>query len=190
MEIYGISLQAAAFVRLFLAASADTSESAPGTSAGIENGILLAIQYGWYLLLIVAGILLLALVKRRAKRTLTPETVKQNCLSLKKRLEDTLKEEEKDKIGRNGMFSQAKLMKLCSAAEEAMWSATRLVEERKDLVFDGVVGKLDEIANLLADCADNAFAEREESEKSVRAALQKTEAVLVQIEEIIKTRKE
>lgn len=85
------------------------------------------------------------------------------------------------------MFSQTKLMKLRSMAEESMWSAARLVEERKDLVFDGVVSNLDEIANLLADCADNAFAEREENEKNVRAALKKTEGVLAQIEAIIKT---
>ena len=190
MGAYGIFLKVASFFPALVAVSADVSESVSDTPVAIEGGIQLAIQYGWYLILIVAGILLLALVRRRAKKNLTPEAVKQNCISLQKRLEDTLKEDEKEKSGRSGMFSQTKLMKLRSMAEESMWSAARLVEERKDLVFDGVVSSLDEIANLLADCADNAFAEREENEKIVRAALNKTEGVLAQIEAIIKQRKE
>ena len=51
------------FVNVLLSASDSLSE---GTSAGEigENAFRLAIQYGWYILLIVAGLLLLAFVKR------------------------------------------------------------------------------------------------------------------------------
>lgn len=55
------------FVNVFLSASDSLSE---GTSAGEigENAFRLAIQYGWYILLIVAGLLLLAFVKRKFQK--------------------------------------------------------------------------------------------------------------------------
>ncbi|MFQ7079543.1 MAG: hypothetical protein ACLRSW_17345 [Christensenellaceae bacterium] len=68
------------FVNVFLSASDSLSE---GTSAGEigENAFRLAIQYGWYILLIVAGLLLLAFVKRKSRKNLTPSAVRQSCLT-------------------------------------------------------------------------------------------------------------
>lgn len=88
------------FVNVLLSASDSLSE---GTSAGEigENAFRLAIQYGWYILLIVAGLLLLAFVKRKSRKNLTPSAVRQSCLTLKKKLEVVLDERDKS---RNGLF--------------------------------------------------------------------------------------
>lgn len=92
------------FVNVFLSASDSLSE---GTSAGEigENAFRLAIQYGWYILLIVAGLLLLAFVKRKSRKNLTPSAVRQSCLTLKKKLEVVLDERDKS---RNGLFNRQK----------------------------------------------------------------------------------
>ena len=98
------------FVNVLLSASDSLSE---GTSAGEigENAFRLAIQYGWYILLIVAGLLLLAFVKRKSRKNLTPSAVRQSCLTLKKKLEVVLDERDKS---RNGLFNQANVAKLRS----------------------------------------------------------------------------
>ena len=172
------------FVNVLLSASDSLSE---GTSAGEigENAFRLAIQYGWYILLIVAG-LLLAFVKRKSRKNLTPSAVRQSCLPLKKKLEVVLDERDKS---RNGLFNQAKVAKLRSLAEEAMWNALRLVDERKDMVFEGVASGLDAIANLLSELSDDAFADAEETERYVREALEKTQKIIGQVDDIIAARK-
>ncbi len=184
----GNLLSAAAFHFFsLLTSSAESTDSAGGAASEIgEGAVQLAIQYGWYLIVIIAGLLLLAFVRKKSKKTLTPEAVRQNCAALKKRLEDMLSEERKSK---NGIFNQAKMMKLCSSAEEAMWSASRLVDERKDLVFDGVAGNLDGVANLLSEASANTFAENAETAAHVREALEQVERIIVQIDEIISSRK-
>ena len=173
------------FVNVLLSASDSLSE---GTSAGEigENAFRLAIQYGWYILLIVAGLLLLAFVKRKSRKNLTPSAARQSCLTLKKKLEDVLDERDKS---RNGLFNQAKVAKLRSLAEEAMWNALRLVDERKDMVFEGVASGLDAIANLLSELSDDAFADAEETERYVREALEKTQKIIGQVDDIIAARK-
>ena len=173
------------FVNVLLSASDSLSE---GTSAGEigENAFRLAIQYGWYILLIVAGLLLLAFVKRKSRKNLTPSAGRESCLTLKKKLEVVLDERDKS---RNGLFNQAKVAKLRSLAEEAMWNALRLVDERKDMVFEGVASGLDAIANLLSELSDDAFADAEETERYVREALEKTQKIIGQVDDIIAARK-
>lgn len=172
-------------INLLLSVSESFSESTSAEGVG-ENGFRLAIQYGWYILLIVAGLLLLAFVKRKSKKNLTPSAVKQSCLLLKKKLEAVLCEKDKN---RNGLFNQAKVAKLRSLAEEAMWNALRLVDERKDMAFEGVASGLDGIANLLSELSDDAFADAEETERYVREALERTQKIIGQIDDIVSARK-
>ena len=107
-------------------------------------------------------------------------------MTLKKKLEVVLDERDKS---RNGLFNQAKVAKLRSLAEEAMWNALRLVDERKDMVFEGVANGLDAIANLLSELSDDAFADAEETERYVREALEKTQKIIGQVDDIIAARK-
>lgn len=173
-------IRSAVYIPTFLSGNAE------GGSEWGTDGAGLAVRYGWYLAVIVSGLLLLALVKRKERKTLTPERVKQRCIILKRRLEETLSAAERS---RNGFLTQARTGKLRSAAEEAMWSALRLVEERKDSVFDGVAGELDGIADLLSGAAEDAFEGREEAERTIREALAGVNRVIVRIDEIIEARK-
>lgn len=144
----------------------------------------LAVRYLWYFLLIGLGIFFLALVRRKTSRGLTKGRVKEKCLLLRKLLEETL-EAEGRKIGKSAghkaSVNPARMAKLRGAAEEAMWTASRLVDERRDLVFDGIAGSLNEIADLLAE-AESAFADGSETEKSLREALRATDSVVEKID--------
>lgn len=163
-----------------------SSEGAP-LSESVGNGaISLFVRYAWYLTIILIGLFLLALMKRKSRKELTPETVRQNCIALKKRLESAISEETKSGKGKLG---QAKMIKLRSTAEEAMWSALRLVNEGKELVFDGVAEKLDGVADILSDAAENMFAEGAETEKAIREALDSVNGIIVRLDEIIQSRK-
>lgn len=58
------------FFSLLTSASDSASEAVSDFGDG---AVRLAIQYGWYFVIIVVGVLLLALVKRKAKKNLTPK---------------------------------------------------------------------------------------------------------------------
>lgn len=160
-----------------------------GENPGDEGVLPLLIRYGWYLLIIFLGLLFLGLLKRRSRRSLTAEAVRRNCLLLKKRLEEMLSGESKGRRGSRAAFGQAKLIKLRSAAEEAVWSATRMVGEGKELVFDGIAESLDELASLLSGAAEDAFADRAEIEAVLRSAAEKLNGVIRQIDAVIESRK-
>ena len=149
------------------------------SAGGTESGGILAVQYLFYFLIIILGIVFLTLFRRRVSRGLTCAAVKEKCLTLKKLLEETLDSSGRKK--KKSVKNPARMAILRSAAEEAMWSASRLVDERRNLLFDGITENLDQIANLFA-AAEGTFASEEETEKIVREALEKTEAVLAKID--------
>ena len=70
------------FFSLLTSASDSASEAVSDFGDG---AVRLAIQYGWYFVIIVVGVLLLALVKRKAKKNLTPEAVRQRCALIEKK---------------------------------------------------------------------------------------------------------
>jgi hypothetical protein len=129
---------------------------------------------------------LLALVKRKAKKNLTPEAVRQRCAVLAKKLEETLSE---DKKAKKNILNSTKILKLRSLAEDAMWNALRLVDERKDMVFENVANGLDGVANLLSELSEDSFSENRETETQLRAALENVNGLIVQIDDIVAARK-
>lgn len=169
-----------------LCASASEGAGASSSAADGPAGGVLVVEYLFYLLVIAGGIFFLALFKKKTSRGLTYETVRKKCEKLKNLLEETLVPQGKKK--RKSAGNPARMAILRSAAEEAMWSASRLVDERKDLLFDGIADSLDKIADLLAS-EENAFAGEEEAEKVVKEALDATEAVLRKIEATIPAEK-
>ena len=60
------------------------------SAGGTESGGILAVQYLFYFLIIILGIVFLTLFRRRVSRGLTCAAVKEKCLTLKKLLEETL----------------------------------------------------------------------------------------------------
>ena len=171
------------FFSLLTSASDSASEAVSDFGDG---AVRLAIQYGWYFVIIVVGVLLLALVKRKAKKNLTPEAVRQRCAVLAKKLEETLSE---DKKAKKNILNSTKILKLRSLAEDAMWNALRLVDERKDMVFENVANGLDGVANLLSELSEDSFSETRETETQLRAALENVNGLIVQIDDIVAARK-
>ena len=167
------------FFSLLTSASDSASEAVSDFGDG---AVRLAIQY----VIIVVGVLLLALVKRKAKKNLTPEAVRQRCAVLAKKLEETLSE---DKKAKKNILNSTKILKLRSLAEDAMWNALRLVDERKDMVFENVANGLDGVANLLSELSEDSFSENRETETQLRAALENVNGLIVQIDDIVAARK-
>lgn len=103
-------------------------------------------------------------------------------LILAKKLEETLSE---DKKAKKNILNSTKILKLRSLAEDAMWNALRLVDERKDMVFESVANGLDGVANLLSELSEDSFSENRETETQLRAALENVNGLIVQIDDIV-----
>lgn len=54
------------------------------SAGGTESGGILAVQYLFYFLIIILGIVFLTLFRRRVSHGLTCGTVKEKCMNLKK----------------------------------------------------------------------------------------------------------
>ena len=151
----------------------------PASFLAEMSGAALAVRYGWYFLLVALGLFFIALTGRRAARGATREVVLEKCRALVKALDGAPAAPEKKK---GGIAVQARTAKLRKAAEEAMWRASRLVDERKDLVFDPIAAELDEIADLLAageaGTAEDAEAAVKEASERAKAVLKKAEAAM------------
>ena len=70
-----------------------------------------------------------------------------------------------------------------------MCNALRLVDERKDMVFESVANGLDGVANLLSELSEDSFSKNRETETQLRSALEKVNGLIVQIDDIVAARK-
>ncbi len=129
----------------------------------------LLLQYSGYLFVILMSLTLLALIKRKSKRELTPEWVKTRCEKAQDYANKIMSTGENK--GAFLLLGSTKLMKLNSLLTDAVWSAYQVAEKKKDLVFEGIASSLDTLANELVQETENGYVPVEDFERDVRAIL-------------------
>lgn len=134
-----------------------------------SEGARLLLQYGGYLLVIVVGFVLIALVKRKAKKELTPEWVKSRCEKAQAYANKIISAGERK--GAFLLLGSTKLIKLNSLITDAVWSAYQVAEKKKDLAFEGIANTLDALATDLVQEAENGYVPVEDFERDVQAIL-------------------
>ncbi len=126
----------------------------------------LLLRYAFWLTVIFLGLLLIGIVKRKDKKNLTVEALK-NAVERSK----NFAERQLNKKGK--LAYSARLMKLSSAVSSAEWLALRIVEEKKEIAFEGISKELDRLATDISARASDSFIHKTEFEACLQNSLQR-----------------
>ncbi len=158
----------------------------------MKNGLLIAsrtwkliLSYGVYALIIFVGLVLLAWLRRKAKKQLRPEWVKNRVLRAKAYAQKLLVSSAK---GLQVLLGSTHLLKLKDYVADAAWAAFEIVSEKKDIVFEGVANALDAIASELVKESEDGIISAKVYEEDLQKAVEEMDAVLMKIDAIIAAR--
>ena len=138
------------------------------------------IAYAFYAIVIFVGLALIGVFKKREKRLLTAETVKKRCGAAAKFATQLI--EHKAGVL---MLPTARLARLSSMISDAEWLALRLVEEKKDIVFDGIAKDLDSLATEVSNKSAEPFISAKELTDCLEKARKKLNATVNKLETLI-----
>ncbi|MBE5747322.1 MAG: hypothetical protein E7352_04020 [Clostridiales bacterium] len=146
-----------------------------------DNTAKLLLAYG-----VCGGIILVALVamgflNRRTKRQMRPISVKKACMKAKKYAEESLA------MGDNAqkLLGATRLHRLSALVSNAAWLSYQIVENKRDIVFDGIASGLDGLATSLAKDSEQGYLPDEELETSLKAAIDSLNSTIAKIDKII-----
>lgn len=145
----------------------------------------LLLSYGVYAVIILIGLILIVALKRKTKKELRPEWVKNRILKAKSYAQKLLVSSAK---GVKALLGSTHLLKLKDYVADAAWAAYQIVAEKKDIVFDGVAGALDKIAAEIVKETEDGIIPAEAYEKDLQQAIEGLDAALVKVEAIIAAR--
>ncbi len=141
------------------------------------------ISYAFYAIVIFVGLALIGIYKKKDKRLLTPETVKNRCQRAEKFATELLEH----KAGLL-MLPTAKLAKLSSMIAEAEWLALRLVEDKRDIAFDGISKTLDALANDVSNKSGESIISVKELNDCLTKTRKKLNEIILKLETLISHR--
>lgn len=158
----------------------------------MQNGLLVASQtwklilsYGAYALIIFVGLILLTGLRRKTKKQLRPEWLKNRVLNAKAYAQKLLTNSTK---GLQAFLGATHLLKLKDYVAEATWVALEIVSEKKDIVFESVSNALDAIAGTLDKAASDGLITQREYEASLQQTIDELDKTLLKIDTIIEAR--
>lgn len=146
----------------------------------------LLLSYGFYGAIILFGLVCIIVLRRKTKKELRPEWVKNRVQRAKKYGQDLLIAGAKK--GLKTLLGTTHLLKLKDRVADASWAAYQLVTEKKDIVFDGIANTLDKAATTLVKETEDGFVAAETYEKDLQKTVEILDGVLVKINAIIASR--
>ncbi len=154
----------------------------------MTNGFLVAVStlklllyYGVCFGTIFLVMIIIAIMKHKTKREMRAETIKKSCAKAKKYAQKLLDDKERIKL-----LGTTKLLKLTGFVEESAWLAFQAFEGKKDIVFEGLAGKLDGLANTLTEAASGGYIGTEDYEEQLRGTIDTLNTVIAKLDELIK----
>ena len=152
------------------------------------NGLLVAtetlsalLEYAVYSVLIIVGLLSIASVRRKTKKEVTPEWVKNRCERAKAYASELLTDKKKSSV--HEWLGSTRLLKLNDKLTDAVWAAYQLVEVKKDIVFEGLAQTLDKLADELNQETQNGYVSAEDFQKDVQTIIDGLNATIEKIEQ-------
>lgn len=149
-----------------------------------ENARLL-LAYGACAAIIFAALIAMAFMKRQTKRQMRPVTVKKACVKAKKYAEESLSQNK----NATKLLGATKLLRLSVLVSDGAWLAYQIVENKRDILFDGIAGSLDGLATSLARDSEQGYLPDEEYEASVKAAIESLNATIAKLDKMINAAK-
>lgn len=141
----------------------------------------LLLAYGVCAVIIFAALMAMALLKRHTKRQMRPIAVKKACVKAKKYAEKSLFQNQKAAK----FLGASKLLHISMLVSDAAWLAYQIVENKRDILFDGIAGGLDGLATTLAKESEQGYLTEEEYEAEVKAAIAGLDAQIAKLDKMI-----
>ena len=145
-----------------------------------ENARLL-LAYGACVAIIFAALIVMAFMKRNTKRQMRPVSVKKACAKAKKYAEESLSQNKSTKK----LLGATKLLRLSVLVSDAAWLAYQIVENKRDILFDGIAGGLDGLATSLAKESEQGYLPEEEYEANLKSAIDSLNGTIEKLDKMI-----
>lgn len=125
---------------------------------GVANWMEIGLTYAALGLIILISLIALAIVKKSIRKEASLAKAKAKCI----RAEAYAIRMMQPKGKRDLLIASTKLAKLSSLILEAEWNVLCIVEEKKDIVVEGLLGNMDALAKKISTKAEEAFFQEEE----------------------------
>lgn len=145
---------------------------------GAVNWVEVGLTYGVLAAVILVSLIALAIVKKRAKKEATLSNLKTKCAKATAYLDKLSQRISK----RDLLIASTKLLKLNSLVVEAEWCATCIVEDKKDMIMEGLAARLDALGTVLAKKAEEAFIAEDEYRETLAQAKTELASIAAQVE--------
>ncbi len=141
----------------------------------------LVLAYGVCTAIILAALIVMGLMKRQTKRQMRPVSVKKACIRAKKFAEESLEQNENTKK----FLAAPRLHRLSVLVSDAAWLAFQIVENKRDILFDGIANGLDGLATSLATESEQGYLPEEEYEQGVKAAIASLDSTIAKLDKML-----
>lgn len=154
------------------------------------NGTLLAIStqtaklilaYGICAAIILGALIVMGFMKRNTKRQMRPITVKKACEKAKKYAQAALVQGN----AAQKLLGATKLHHLSALVSNAAWLAYQIVENKRDILFDGIAGSLDSLATSISKDSEQGYLPDEEYEESLKVAIETLDATIAKLDKMM-----
>lgn len=143
----------------------------------LESGL----TYGILALVIIVSLIVLSIVKRAIHKEASLKKVKAKGEKAKSYAEKLL-----EKVTKADLFVAAtQLARLSSLVSEMEWNLACIVEDKKDVVLEGLATRLDGIATALSLKSEEAIYSEEEYADCIQSALEGVSSVLETVTAIL-----
>lgn len=148
---------------------------------GAVNWVEVGLKYAALGLVIVASLIVLAIMKKSSHKEASLSKVKMKCAKADAYAKKLLSTNGK----RDLLIASTKLSKLSSLISDVEWNVACIVEEKKDIVLEGLSARLDALANTVSAKAEEAFYTEKEYLACVSAAQAELADILAKVIEIM-----
>lgn len=150
-----------------------------------DNTAKLLLAYGVCAGIILCALIVMACLKRHTKRQMRPVSVKKACVKAKKYAEVALAQGD----AAQRLLGATKLHRLSVMVSHAAWLSYQIVENKRDILFDGIAGGLDGLATSLAKDSEQGYLPDEEYEGSLKSAIESLSSTIVKLDKMIAAQK-
>lgn len=147
---------------------------------GQYAGVLL--EYAICIVVILGGLIAIACLRRRQRKELTAEHLKNRILKAKKYGESVLNYAKER--GVKEVLVVTKLYKLSKYLNEASWVAYQIVEVKKDILFEGIATSIDGVSTALSKEIETGFVSAEDYQKDVQTTIDALTEVLARVDAV------
>ncbi len=142
--------------------------------------IRICLEYALCFVIVVASIFCIALFKRRTKREMRAERVKESCIKAKKLAEEMVSD-GKNK-GTYMLLASTKLSHLSSLVADAAWYAYQIVNGKRNILYEGIATGLDVLATEISTASEDGYIPVKDYRACVEKAVNVLDATIAKID--------